>query len=74
MLAWVAVAQNVVAEARVRAAARPPEMEPVRVRAVAKTRPRAAAAVMAEKRFRRQAGADPIDICAKSHPSIVWRG
>jgi hypothetical protein len=71
MLALVAVAQKVVAEPRVSVAARPPRTEPVSFRAVAKTRPSVAAAVIAENRFRRHADVGPRGKCAKSHPSMV---
>jgi hypothetical protein len=71
MLAFVAVAQNVVAEPSVSADASPPKADPVSFLAVHERRARVTAAVTAEKRFTRQAGAGPTGMRAKSHPSIV---
>jgi hypothetical protein len=59
ILDLVAVAQKVVAEPRVKAAARPPRMELLSCRAVEKARAVVAAAVMAEKAFTRHAGLGP---------------
>jgi hypothetical protein len=71
MLAFVAVAQKVVAEPSVRAAATPPVRESVSLRAVLNTRATVAAAVTAEKRLARQAGVVPKGSRLKSQPSIV---
>ncbi len=71
MLALVAVAQKVVAEPRVSAAASPPQAEPVIRRAVWNTSVTVTAAVTAEKKFTRQAGLGPRGRWAKSQPSMV---
>ena len=71
MLAVVAVAQKVVAEPSISAAASPPHTELVNWWAVQNTSATAAAAVTAEKKFTRQAGLGPSGKWAKSQPSIV---
>jgi hypothetical protein len=71
MLARVPVAQKVVAEPSVRAAASPPKTEPVSLQAVLNTSATVAAAVTAEKRLVRQAGVAPRGSRVKSQPSIV---
>ena len=71
MLAFVPVAQKVVAEPSVSAAASPPQMEPVMRRAVWNTSATVAAAVTAEKKLTRQAGLGPSGGLVKNQPSIV---
>jgi hypothetical protein len=71
MLAFVAVAQKVVAEPRARAAASPPSRDPLVRLAVEKTRAVVAAAVMAENAFTRHAGVGPSGMWAKSQASSV---
>jgi hypothetical protein len=74
MLALVAVAQKVVAEPSVKAAANPPRREPVSLRAVLNTSATVAAAVTAEKRLTRQAGVAPRGNRVNSQPNMVYSG
>jgi hypothetical protein len=71
ILAFVAVAQNVVADPRVTAAATPARNDRVNLRAVWNTNVTVTAAVTAEKKFTRHAGVGPRGRRLNSQPNIV---